>query len=300
MKSTPPSSGLVRAFLRHADPDVRESVDDTESLGQRLEAAIFEVRQAWPDLDLDGEAFVAHLASHAVGEWKDWLDRVRADDLYLAFGCVQGSPAALQAFDRIHGSEMRQLSERLLSPALAQEVVQRLSQQLLVGTDERPPGIAQYAGQGRLRGWLRVTTVREAVRTRKKTGGEVPAEEQALEAAGADGGDPELRYMRELYKGEFRGAFADALTALSVRERTLLRYTVIDGLSVDRIGGIYRVHRATAARWVAKAREHLVVETRRELTRRLAVGGAEQESILRLIRSDLDLSIRSFLREEAS
>ena len=291
---------LLQAFLASADETVRQSTEDPGKLGTMLGSIVEAARAAWPALGVADAAFAGHLGAHAQDDPVAWLERVRGDDLYLAFACTCGDPAAVAAFDRVHGTEMRMLADRLLPSAVAQEVVQTLHQQLLVASEGRPPGIAKYAGQGRLRGWLRVTTVREAIRARKKKGLEVPAEEQALEAVGTEGADPELRYMKALYKAEFREAFSDALSALTPRERTLLRYTVIDGLSVDRVGVIYRVHRATAARWVAKARERLIVETRRELMRRLAVGGAEQESILRLIRSDLDLSIRSFLREEAS
>lgn len=289
---------LIESFVGNVPGDVR--VEASEGLGEKLAGIVMAARGAWPSVDVPDEDFVAHMATHATGDVEEWLDRVRGEDLWLAYACSRGDKLALDAFERSHGSQMQVLAERLVSPELAQEVVQVLRQQLLVGDGERPPGIAKYAGQGKLKGWLRVTTVREAVRVRKKHGLEVPSEEQALEGAGARGIDPELRYMKELYKAEFREAFTGALAALTARERTLLRYHVIDGLTVDRVGVIYRVHRATAARWIAAARERLVDETRRELTRRLAVAAPEQESILRLIRSDLDLSIRSFLNEEAS
>lgn len=300
MTSETKSTDLARAFLASAGVSQARAVDETTHLALRLEDIVASARAAWPALDLDDVAFVEHLGSLSAGDLETWLDQLRVDDAYLAFGCARGDAASLEAFERVHAPEMRALAERLLPGAGAQEVVQKLSEQLLVATGTRPPGIARYAGQGRLRAWLRVTTVREAVRARKKAGLETPAEEQALQAVGTEGADPELRYMRELYKAQFREAFSDALAALTPRERTLLRYTVIDGLTVDRVGAIYRVHRATAARWVAKARERLISETRRALMQRLAVGAPEQESILRMIRSDLDLSIRSFLREEAS
>ena len=293
------SSDLASAFLACVEHPQPHALDRTE-LEKQLRAILASACAAWPDLDLDEVSFVEHLGSLSPEDFATWLGQLRADDAYLAFGCARGDAASLEVFERVHAAEMRVLAMRLLPEATAQEVVQKLRQQLLVATETRPPGIAKYAGQGRLRAWLRVTTVRESVRARKKAGLEMPAEEQALQAVGTEGGDPELRYMRALYKAQFREAFSDALAALTPRERTLLRYTVIDGLTVDRVGAIYRVHRATAARWVAKARERLVVETRRALMQRLAVGAPEQESILRLIRSDLDLSIRSFLREEVS
>ena len=49
---------------------------------------------------------------------------------------------------------------------------------------------------------------------------------------------------------------AEAFAALESRERNLLRYALGDGLSVDAIGTLYRVHRATAARWGRPGRPH--------------------------------------------
>jgi hypothetical protein len=40
---------------------------------------------------------------------------------------------------------------------------------------------------------------------------------------------------------------------LSRRDRNLLRYQYFDHLTVDDIGALHRVHRATAARGVARA-----------------------------------------------
>lgn len=288
---------LADAFLDQGSGAFRTWPTDRATLEESLRSFVREAKAAWPSITIDDVAFVRHVASYASDPGV--MGRMRAGDLLLAFACACGEDTALRSFERVHGTEMRQLAERLVPPALAEEVVQTLHQQLLVATEDRDAGIAKFSGQGKLRGWLRVTTVREAVRIRKKKGLEVPGEVEALEAVGTEGADPELRYMKALYKAEFRQAFVAGLSNLSPRERTLLRYTVIDGLTVDRVGAIYRVHRATAARWVSAARENLVAQTRRELMRRLAVGAVEQESILRLIVSDLDLSIRSLLREEA-
>jgi RNA polymerase sigma-70 factor (ECF subfamily) len=59
---------------------------------------------------------------------------------------------------------------------------------------------------------------------------------------------------------------------------------------------LYRVHRATVARWIAKARDTLVERTRDVLVHRLDAGPAEIASLLRLIRSELDASLRTMTR----
>lgn len=72
----------------------------------------------------------------------------------------------------------------------------------------------------------------------------------------------------------------------------------MERLGIDEIAGIYRVHRATAARWLARIRERLYTGTRTELMQRLAVDPREFDSVMRLIRSRLDASISAGLRAD--
>jgi RNA polymerase sigma-70 factor (ECF subfamily) len=67
----------------------------------------------------------------------------------------------------------------------------------------------------------------------------------------------------------------------------------VDGLTIDEIGALYRVHRATAARWLARAQVGLTKEIRAALIRTLNLQPAELRSVLRLIRSGLQVSLRS-------
>ena len=76
------------------------------------------------------------------------------------------------------------------------------------------------------------------------------------------------------HRAEFRRAFNDAAAQLTDRERTLLRYRFYDGLSIDEICVLYRVHGATIARWLAAIREDLFEATRARLIRRLAISAA--------------------------
>ena len=80
-----------------------------------------------------------------------------------------------------------------------------------------------------------------------------------------------------------------------MRERNLLKQSVLFGATVDDLGALYKVHRATAARWIAAAREHLVEETRQRMIAHLRIGPAEYDSILELIHSQLDVSVSRVL-----
>ena len=103
---------------------------------------------------------------------------------------------------------------------------------------------------------------------------------------------PEVEYMKRMYSTEFKAAFSAALGELGPREQTLLRYHHVDGLNIDEIGAIYRIHRVTAFRWIEKAKEALVKATLDALRARLeADPPSELDSVLRMIRSQIHLSL---------
>ena len=72
----------------------------------------------------------------------------------------------------------------------------------------------------------------------------------------------------------------------------MLRQYYIDGLTIDRLAALYRVDRATTARWVVAARSAVLAGTRDFLGSALGVTTSEVESILRLVGSQLELSLR--------
>jgi RNA polymerase sigma-70 factor (ECF subfamily) len=224
------------------------------------------------------------------------LAQLHADDLYLACACALADPAAIAALEAhcLDGLDAALARFHLGADGVA-EVKQQIRRNLLVG-DERPPEINDFVGRGDLRGWVRVMAVRLALKSVRRMRKDNAADEGLLAALQAPG-DPELEYLKKLYRDELKLAVNEAILALPARERTLLRQQYIDDLTIDEIGSIYRVHRATAARWVARARESLLKRVRSLLMKRLMVGPAELDSVLRLINSRLDMSIRAFFRQ---
>ena len=93
-------------------------------------------------------------------------------------------------------------------------------------------------------------------------------------------------------------AFRDALRSLGVRERSLLLYQVVEGLSVEEIAVLYRVHRVTVSRWLGATRARLLKTTRQNLMQRLHIGDLEVESLLRLINSQMEITLDRCLRED--
>jgi RNA polymerase sigma-70 factor (ECF subfamily) len=141
-----------------------------------------------------------------------------------------------------------------------------------------------------------VTAVRAALKLLRAEKRHTPAGDEALlhDLAGDD--DPELSHMKRVYRPAFREAFQEALESLPAREQNLLRQHVVDRLSIDELGALHQVHRATAARWVDGAREALVKGVRDRFMKRVRVSRAECDSILRLVQSQLDATIRRRLK----
>jgi RNA polymerase sigma-70 factor (ECF subfamily) len=98
--------------------------------------------------------------------------------------------------------------------------------------------------------------------------------------------------MRARYAPQVRSSFAHAMTELTPRQRNVLRQYHIDGLTIDQLAVLYKINRATAARWVAGARLALVTATRDRLVAELALEPHEVDSVIRLVRSQLSLSVR--------
>jgi len=268
-----------------ADPDL------DAHLGRFVEAA----RAAWPDLASSAEpaAFVAHVARHLPeGSTAADLDALRAGDMWSAFAFLGRAWRAHDVLESRFLADVEGAVARMRLKGGTDDVKQTVRLQILVGDGVSPPRIAEYGGRGDLRAWLRVTAVRAALKVIRKERHEAVLEDEALADVAAPGNDPELGYIKEVYRATFREAFQEALDGLEDREKNILRQHVVDGVSIDQIGAMYDVHRATAARWLTKARENLLARTRACFMAKAKVSRGELDSILRLVQSQLDGTIR--------
>lgn len=279
-----PGSGL-----RTQDPDL---------LARRLDDVIGAARRAWPTVELATDRYVAHLARHlpegvAV---EQALDQMHTDDLYLACACALGNRQAVLAFEQhcLVGLEAV-LARYRTSSDLVAEVKQRVRERALVSA-EGPPRIERFSGRGDLRGWVRVMAAREAINLLRQSRRDAWIDDDARLHALLTPGDAALDHAKARYVEEFKQAFSAALRSLPPRDQTLLRQHVIDGLSIDQLGALYGVHRATAARNLERARQAVLAGTRQRLASVLRVRTGELDSILRLIRSRVEITLRWLVR----
>ncbi|HTE51886.1 MAG TPA: hypothetical protein VK698_13620 [Kofleriaceae bacterium] len=221
----------------------------------------------------------------------------RAADLYLVAACAAGDPVAVARIDAQLPGVVRPALARLGLPASDDdEIVQRVRVALMVADGDGGRGIAGYSGRGDLRAYLRAVAVRLALRRLEREEGPSASEEdEVLAMLPAADDSPEQRLLKHRCRGEIRTAFGVGLAALSARERTILRQHYVDALTIDQLGRLHGVHRATCARWIEAARAGLLRQVRRHLRDALGFDDRELESVIGLVRSQLDLSLSRLL-----
>ena len=78
----------------------------------------------------------------------------------------------------------------------------------------------------------------------------------------------------------------------------MLRFTYIEQITPARIGAVYGVHRTTALRWIESAHEAVLARTRTGLMARLDVSPSECDSLIALLKSQLDVTLGALVRTE--
>jgi RNA polymerase sigma-70 factor (ECF subfamily) len=290
---------LTAAFVAALPEPERPAAAPPAELEGAIAEALRAARQAWPDLDVPPEVFAAHLATRTSPPplAAPAIGALRAADLYLACACLRGDARAIAAFEGRYYREIDRVLGRLgLAPTIADDLKGVVRERFFFPKDGERSPLTTYSGRGRLDAWVRAIAASTAHTVLRAARREAP-EERALDVA-VPNSDPELAYLKATFAAEFKAAFAEAVEALSIRERNLLRQHALDGLSIDQLGALYRVHRATAARWVVDVRARLLDGVRERLQARLQLSEAELKSVMALARSQIDVSVRRLLQPE--
>jgi RNA polymerase sigma-70 factor, ECF subfamily len=276
----------------------------------RLDAALDEPARTWRCDWLPRDAFAAELAARLNDDDEEvgrWWDHLRPTDLYLACACACGVAGALERFEHLYGDEIARTAQRFERPGLsADDLVQLLRAKLFTiqkaGDDQghalgTRPRIARYTGQGFLQNWLRVTTTRTFIDCGRghPESPEVPIHNELVAVLPEPKGDPELQLLKREHLTHFKASFAEAVAALDAADRLLLKQHLVERLTIDQLGALYHLHRASAARRIAKARDALLVATRIALARRLGLPPERLASVLELVASRLEASIERLL-----
>jgi len=252
-------------------------------------------RAAWPTIELDDDDLTAYLLARSTQA----LPPVEhAGDLLLACACTLGHATAISAFHLTFGSVIRRvLARRNAGAADLADATQMIYERLLVGQADRAPLLSEYAGKGPLRVWISTSAARTLLTMRRSEGRRRANEGASALGTIASAINPELMYFKRLYKHEIETAVAHSLDSLDVHTRALLQLHLGERLSIDQLGAMYGVNRATAARWLATGRETLIGRVRAEIRNHLKLSESEYDSIVALVRSELDVTVGKHLAE---
>jgi RNA polymerase sigma-70 factor (ECF subfamily) len=248
--------------------------------------------KVWPGVRVSNETFSARVQE--LGITAPDLSK-RASDIFLAIAGLERDDRALRHFDKTILADLDlHVGRYALQPAALDDVRQKIRLKLLVGP---PPAIRGYRGTGPLGAWVRVAAVRIAadLKTGETLGGGRFVDGALAAFRPAFGDSPEIAAIKHRYHGHLRDALEQTLQALPAREKTLLRLTVVDGLNIDAIGAIYRVHRATVARWLVQVRAQVFAGIRERIGLRNQPTVSELRSLLVLLADEVHLSARRIL-----
>jgi len=249
------------------------------------ELSAYEIgRRAWPGVALEEGVFVRRAADLDISPKQI---AIRASDLYLAWACAERDAVGLTHFDRQYlGRVETYVAQLRMSNDALDELRQQLRIRLLVG---EPPRIGQYSGRGPLAAWVRTCAVRLGLNLCSHANS-LSRDVDAVDALVGESVGPEISALRNRYGAAFKAGLERSLQSLESREKTILRMYFVDNLNIEAIGRIYRVHRATVARWLVGIRKRVLLNLWDELQAELPATISECQSILSAVKQDLDIN----------
>jgi RNA polymerase sigma-70 factor, ECF subfamily len=221
-------------------------------------------------------------------------DPERLSSLYLCCACLAGNASACAAFQQAYLGVIRNAIARIIPRReWLDDVASQCLGQLLVGSS---PRLGRYSGRGDLAAWLKVVATRAALDAKRS----LPEKEEDPPSSSLHdvrSMSPESLVLCRTHGIALVDALASALTALDQRQQNLLRLSYADELSIDEIGALYGVHRATAARWVQQARAAVESAVRGSLRARHRLDDSEVSTLVRGLGPELETSLRAVLAE---
>ncbi len=285
--------GLAEMFVEHCSRDAAHV--DRAVLAADLAGVLDSARARWPELVVDDAAAVRHLAATWNPDSTTVILPAFAVELVLAAGCLAGDRGAIRVFTKEMFERVDRVLARLgITGADADDVKQDVRTKLLVAA-EGDAKLALYHGTGPLAHWVASVAGREAlgaIRKRKPT--EAIGDDDVLADASDD---PQLQALKSRHGADFKAAFQAAVAELEPRDRAILRALIVDDRSVNEIAAVYGIHRVTASRWVSEVRQNLLARTRDQLKDRLSLDESSLSSAVRMLDSNLELSLYRLLAD---
>ena len=248
--------------------------------------SVFEEGQkAWPQLAVSQAELDSFLAD------REPTEPPPSADLFLVCACALGRPDAMGALEKSVLAQVPGWVARIdPSPDFGDDVAQAVRELLLTGDR---PRLWTYAGKGSLEGWVRVTAVRLALKLKARQRPTVPDASAAVQLTPDLGTQVEKAQVR----AEVEQAMELVLASLDTEERAWLKLYYLDGLSLEKVASLFGVHTSTISRRIAALESHVLSSLRERLQHQLRLPRAEVESLIRFVRSQLEVSLGQALKK---
>jgi RNA polymerase sigma-70 factor (ECF subfamily) len=290
---------LLGAFLS-ARSRTLQGEAERATLADVLMVSVNQAHSAWAELNwpISRRAFARYLGELLAEDGGDvaaTLSGLHVGDLLLACACTLEIPSALETFDKLFLRHLGSLPYQFVS---IDDLRQVIREKLLVGAADGQPKIRSYSGRGRLASWVAIAARRTALSLARSKGPPVETLSTTdLQEIMLASSNSEIAYMKAEHRSELQEALRTALSELSERDRLILRLQVIDGISLERIGIVYKVHPSTVSRWLNAARSTVRARVEHLMAEQLGMAPEEVVSVAGLLASDFDLSLARLLDE---
>jgi RNA polymerase sigma-70 factor, ECF subfamily len=244
-------------------------------------------KQQWQKLSASAEQFVAALEQLAPQHGLTSAT-VDAPEAWLFAAWLQNPTTAIAEFTTCHRNLVLGIAAKHgLSESDGHDILSQVVTRLFVGDAEQPGKFATYVGRGQLGGLMRVAATRMAltiVAGHDRNSQEVPA------TLASDGRDIAGKYAKAQLQSLLKQALEESAGLLTERQRSLLRMHYVKQASIDDIGVVYRVHRATAARWLSDAKQTMIDSAREKFMLRAALEAHELDEVASMVESQLSMT----------
>jgi len=303
------TSTAAHLLLAEVEPVLRAELEAAVGLEGRLDGLLAAGRASHPNLEVARDAWVRHFVRHLrSGERLALLDQTRADDVHLALACLEGHPTAHRKLEaRLLAVAPQALVGVRLGTLPRDDLLREVRTKLLVGSTTAldngaslaprgAPGakLALYSGRGPLDGWLRVIVTRTAL-TMLRPHADDAVDDAAAMANVRSSEDPHFALLRARAGPHIETAIRSALASLDDADRTLLRLYFVDGLTLDDLASVYRAHRATMSRRLARIRNAIFEEARTHAMAALGASETEFQSLVGDVLGAVDVTLRTLL-----
>lgn len=210
-------------------------------------------------------------------------------DEYLRLACLNNVTGAVETLEREY---LRPLETTLLKrnsdAELVGETLQVVRHKLLLG---ETPALASYESTGHLRAWLLVVATRTLRDLARQRGVRWSRQAPLVEQLVTPGNEPDVSLQKSELDDIFVEALREVVVGLPERERYALRMHILAGWNISQIGEAMSTHRATAARWIAAAKQRINQNVRAILKKRLDLAPEELERVFSLLSTHLNLRL---------